>query len=112
MPMFPWGRYRYCTQYTDSDSVSYLDEREPFRYRDESDNRYHKAKNGDTWWGLAHMYFQGIPWQCRLWWLLCEYQPTPIVDPTLIIPEGTLVVIPSMRVVRDLVFSTERRRYH
>lgn len=110
--MFQWSRYRYCTLYTGDDGVSYLDEREPYRYKDERDNRYHRAKGGDTWWGLAHMYFQGVPRACGLWWLLCEYQPTPVLDPTLTIPEDTLVVVPSMRVVRMFVFSSERRRYH
>ena len=110
--MYPWSRYRYCTQYQDDDEKYYLDEREPFRFREEADNRIHKAKAGDTWWGLAHIYFDGIPRKCGLWWLLCEYQPTPIIDPTIAIKEGELIIIPSLRVLRMLVFNQERRRYH
>jgi len=113
MPMFEWSRYRYCTLFTDeSTGISKLDEREPFRYRDEPDNRFHRGKAGDSWWGLAHNYFQGVPRACGLWWLICEYQPTPVIDPTIVISEGQLIVIPPMRVVRMLVFSRERRRYH
>ncbi len=112
MPMFEWSRYRYCTQYTGSDDIPYIDEREPFRYKEQPDNRYHRARSGDTWWGLAHMYFQGVPRACGLWWLLCEYQPTPVIDPTLAIQEGTLIVVPSMRALRMNIFSPERRRYH
>ena len=112
MPMFQWSRYRYCTQFTGEDGVTYIDEREPFRYRDEKDNRFHRAKEGDSWWGLSHSYFQGVPRPSGLWWLLCEYQPTPVIDPTIIIPSNTLVIIPSARVLRMYVFSQQRRRYH
>jgi len=112
MPMYPWSRYRYCTLFTGDDSVSYIDEREPFGYRDEVDNRYHRSRRGDTWWGLAHLYFQGVPRACGLWWLICEYQPTRVIDPTCVIEENTLIVVPSMRVIRMMVFSPERRRYH
>jgi hypothetical protein len=110
--MFAWSRYRYCTQYTDSDGKLFIDEREPFRYREETDNRFHRARLGDTWWGLAHIYFQGIPRPCGLWWLLCEYQPDPVIDPTIVIPENKMVIIPSMRVLRMMVFTPERRRFH
>lgn len=111
MPMYPWSRYRYCTMYADGD-VMYLDEREPFRYRDDTDNRYHTASEGDTWWGLAHLYFQGVPRACGLWWLLCEFQPEPVIDPTIAIPDGKLIIVPSMRLLRMKIFSVEERKYH
>jgi hypothetical protein len=112
MPMFPWGRYRYCLQTANEDGILRLDEREPFRYKDEPDNRNHRARSGDSWWGLAHMYLQGIPRPCGMWWLLCEFQPTPVIDPTIVIPVNKLIIVPSLRLVRTEVFSNERRRYH
>ncbi|MCK4783160.1 MAG: hypothetical protein KAV87_05365 [Desulfobacteraceae bacterium] len=112
MPMFPWGRYRYCVQTENEDGILRLDERESFRYKNEPDNRNHRSRSGDFWWGLAHMYFQGIPRPCGLWWLLCEFQPVPVIDPTIVIPENTLIVVPSLRLVRLEVFSEERRKFH
>lgn len=110
--MFPFSRYQYCKELEDADGNRYLDEREPFRYRDSSDNRYHLVKDGDTLWGLAHLYFQGFPRPCGLWWLLAEYQPSPVVDPTIRLQQGDVIIVPSLRMVRMSVFSSDRRRYH
>jgi hypothetical protein len=78
MPMFKLSRYRYSTQFTE-DGISYIDEREPFRYREDSGNRFHRVKSGDTWWGLAHLYFSGFERPAGLWWLICEYQPVSAI---------------------------------
>jgi len=112
MPIFPSSRYRFCVEYEDSDGNSHLDEREPFRYQDEPDNEFHTVIDGDTWWGIAALYFQGMSRACGIWWLLCEYQPTPVVDPTIALKPGSVVVVPSLRLVRTQVFSSERRRFH
>lgn len=106
----PTSRYRYVTELEDSDGTHYLDEREPFRYRAEPDNRIHIANEGDTWWGLAGIYFPTYQRACGLWWLICEYQPEPVIDPTIAIEPGATIVIPSERIVRTEVFSEERRR--
>ena len=110
--MYEFSRYRYCTVLDNGTGTKYLDEREPFRFSDESDNRFHMAKEGETWWGLAWRYFRSFRNPSLLWWLLCEYQPEPVIDPTIIIEAGTQVVIPSERVLRSYVFSREQRRYH
>jgi len=111
------SRYRYCTVLDWGDiggtaGVKLLDEREPFRFRDESDNTFYTARAGDTWWGLAWKFFRSFRNPSLLWFLLCEYQPTPVVDPTIAIVGGQQVVIPSERVLRNYVFSREQRRYH
>lgn len=113
MPMYEYSRYRYCTVLTDSDGVTkYLDEREPFRFRDESDNRFYVAKEGDTWWGIAWRFFPSFPNKSLLWWLICEYQPEPVVDPTIKIAAGTQIAVPSERLLRNYVFNRENRRFH
>ncbi len=107
------SRLRYCHAYADAEGRLYLDEREPFPYRDEPDNVLHTVVEGDTWWGLVWRYLQGAAeYPERLWWLLCEYQPTPVLDPTLCLVPGTLVIIPSLRLVRMKVFSDQQRQYH
>jgi len=110
--MFPYSRYQFCKEIESDDGDRYLDEREPFRYQDLADNRFHAVKDGDTLWGLAHLYFQGFPRACGLWWVVAEFQSSPIVDPTLRLQPGEVLVIPSLRTVRQSIFSPERRRYH
>jgi hypothetical protein len=105
------SRYRYDVAFQ-RDDVQMMDDREPFRYRAEADNRYHTCQDGDTWWGLAYLYFQGVQRPESLWWLLCEFQPEPVIDPTIKLTAGAVVVIPSMRLLRTKVFSDEQRRYH
>lgn len=108
--MYPSSRYRYVLGYQEG-NYTFLDEREPVAYSEQPDNRYHRVKEGDTWWGLAHRYFDGFPRKCGLWWILVDFQPDPIVDPTIALIPGQILVIPSARFVRDEVFSSKRRRY-
>lgn len=110
--MFPLSRYKYCLVYTDDSDRQYLDEREPFRFTDEADNRFHPVTDGDTLWGLAHRYFPGFKRRAGLWWVIAEFQPTPIVDPTIRLKPGEVIVIPSERIVRTKLFSEDRRRFH
>jgi len=105
------SRYRFCTVLGGNGATSYLDEREPFRFRDEPDNRFHTARDGDTWWGLAWKFFAGFPNKALLWWLLCEFQPEAVVDPTIRIEAGRIVAIPSERLIRTQVFSRDNRRF-
>lgn len=106
------SRYQYCYELFDDDGVPYLTEPEPFEYRDEPDNRVYTAVDGDTLWGLAHFAFAGYPRPCGMWWIIGQYQPTPIIDPTIAITAGTKIYIPSERVVRLMLFNPERRRLH
>jgi nucleoid-associated protein YgaU len=110
--IYPESRYRYNRAYADAVAYPYLDEREPVRYRAERDNVFHTAQAGDTWWGLAQRYYPGYERASGLWWALCEFQPQPVVDPTLAIPAGTVVVIPSARLLRLAVFSDGQRAGH
>ena len=84
--------------------------REPFRFRELPDNRIVKAKEGDTLFTLAARNFAGIARPAGLWWVIADFQPQPIVDPTVRLRPGALVVIPSVRTVQEQIFSEERRR--
>jgi hypothetical protein len=112
MATYPLSRYRYNRSYADAAGRPYLDEREPFRYRAQPDNVHHTAQEGDTWWGLAQRYFPTFERASGLWWALCEFQPQPVVDPTVVIPAGAVVVIPSARLVRLELFSDGQRAGH
>jgi hypothetical protein len=83
-------------------------DREPFRFRPFVDNIVHTVRDGETLWTLAALYFQGFVRPSGLWWIIADYQPDPIFDPTIRLTKGTTLFIPSMRVVNELIFSDTR----
>lgn len=87
-----------------------LTEREPYRFRELPDNRLHKVREGDSLMTLASRYFDGMPRPAGLWWVIADFQPQPITDPTVRLRPGAFVVIPSIRTVQEDIFSTTRRR--
>ncbi len=109
MAVYSNSRYSYSKTMFDPDGVAFLGEAEPFRYSAQPDNTFHTVQEGDTLWGLAGLYFTGVPRPSGLWWLIGWFQPQPIVDPTLRLKAGSTMVIPSMRLVRMYVFNPERR---
>jgi len=40
-----------------------------------------------------------------LYWVIMDYQPTPIHDPTIRLAEGTVLVIPSVALVIEQVLA-------
>lgn len=87
----------------------FLEERTPYSFAQLSDNRAHVVRAGDTLWSLAGRYFRGLPRPSGLWWVIADFQPQPIHDPTVELPVGSIVVIPSLRTVEEKIFSEERR---
>jgi hypothetical protein len=65
---------------------------------------------GDTLWGLAGRYFAPLNRACGYWWVIADFQPDPIIDPTLGLEEGRVLFIPSRRVLTDVILAQARRR--
>lgn len=117
-----WSRHRFCTGYVDARGRVYLSEREPFAYRPLADNRVWHASEGDSLFSIADRMFGGLVGApgledpSQLFWVIADYQPDPppdwAADPTRRIPPGALVIVPSLRTVRELVFNEGRRREH
>lgn len=85
-----------------------LGERVPVRYAERSDNRTHVVRAGDTLWRLAATYFVALGRlptysAANLYWVIMDFQPTPIHDPTIRLAEGSVLVIPSVAFVVDVV---------
>jgi len=103
-----FSRYAGVEALVDGGGRRYLGEREPFGFHPFVDNRTHAVVEGDTLFHLAGRYFSPLPRACGLWWLIADFQPVPILDPTLAL-ERRLLVIPSVRAVTDVILPSLRR---
>ena len=78
-----------------------LPEREPLGFRDRADNRSHVVLPEDTLAALAGLYFDPLPRACGYWWAIAQFQPEPIVDPTLPLAVGRVLVVPSVAMLES-----------
>lgn len=109
MPPYVGSRYSFSLGVRDSQGRLCLTDREPYRFYPHEDNRTHQVVEGDTLWGLAGRYFSPLPRACGYWWVLADYQPDPIIDPTLKLALGRVLNIPSVRVLTDVILNESRR---
>jgi hypothetical protein len=111
MPPRELSRHTFTRVYTDEVGATVLDRAEPFRFVRLSDNIQHVVGRGDTLFTLAGRYYGAIdPDRASgLWWVIADFQPDPIHDPTIKLAEGRVMVIPSVRTVIERVFDERRR---
>ena len=109
MPPRPGSRHSFTVGLRDDEGRLYLSERVPFGYRDFPDSRVHIVSEADSLFTLAGRYFEPLPRACGLWWVIADFQPDPIFDPTLALDVGRRMVIPSVRVVTDVILADSRR---
>jgi hypothetical protein len=110
MPPRRFSRYSFSAAVLDDAGRLFLTEREPFRFRSLPDTRQHVVQAGDTLFSLAGRYFAPLPRPSGLWWVIADFQPEPIHDPTLALDLGRVVFIPSVRVITEEVFAEARRQ--
>lgn len=110
MPPRRFSRFTFSSAVLDGDERLFLTDREPFRFQPLPDNRQHVVKEGETLFSLAGRYFAPLPRPAGLWWIIADFQPDPIHDPTLSLEVGQSLVIPSVRVVTESILSESRRR--
>jgi len=118
MALSRFSRYRFCRIVTDPDGTTMLEDRSPWGFRDLPDNIRHLARLGDTWSSIAAQYYRGLQLDRpevpntgsdRLWWVVADFQPEPVYDPTIAIEPGTTIHLPSARTVLETIFSEKRR---
>lgn len=106
------SRYMFATGDSDDSGNLFLTEREPFRYDpDLRGTIRHVVSVGDSLQSIAFRYWstlqlgdREIPWGPEhLWWILAEFQPDPILDPTIDLVPGKTILVPSVRVVQERV---------
>jgi hypothetical protein len=110
MPPRKLSRYAFCSGIKDADDVLFLTDRIPFPFRVLKDTRRYTVQQGDTLFSIAGKLFAPITRGAGLWWVIADFQPQPILDPTLQLSPGSTVFVPSVRTVHELVFSSSRRR--
>ncbi len=110
MPPRVGSRHSFALGVRDAGGVLHLTEREPYRFRAHTDNRVHVVVQGDTLWGLAGRYFAPLPRACGFWWAIADFQPDPVVDPTLLLEPGRRMFIPTLRVLTDVILGEAGRR--
>ena len=110
MPPKSGSRHSFTLGTRDDAGRLFLTEREPYGFRELADTRRHTVVQGDSLWGFAGRYFTPLPRACGFWWAIADFQPDPVVDPTLLLEAGRVVFIPSVRVLTDIVLSSRRRQ--
>lgn len=109
MPPRLYSRHQFVLGVADTSNRLLLTDRSPYAFRQFADNRQHIAKEGDSLFTLAARYFKGFPRPAGLWWVIADFQPDPIFDPTILLEPGRLIIIPSHRTVQDEIFHERRR---
>lgn len=110
MPPQAGSRHSFTFGIRDEAGRLLLTEREPYRFREHADTRVHVVAQGDTLFGLAGRYFAPLPRACGFWWVIADFQPDPIIDPTLELAMGRRLFVPSLRVLTDVILAEARRR--
>ena len=102
--------FTLATRFTaDALGRRFLKPREPYRFVQRDDNRIHVVRSGDSLYSLAAKYFRGFKRLAGLWWIIADFQPQPIHDPTIVLTPGTVLHVPSRRTVEEDIFGEKRR---
>lgn len=109
MPPQARSRYLFCEGRVNAAGALFLTDRVPFRFRELPDSRVHTVIEGHTLRTIANTFFEGIPRPSELWWVIADFQPEPIVDPTIRLTPNRRLIIPSVRTVLEKIFNESRR---
>ena len=109
MPPQIYSRFQFTSGLTDAASKLFLSDRVPYTFQNFSDNRQYVATANDSLFTIAARFFQGFARPAGLWWVIADFQPDPILDPTLLLDPGRVLIIPSIRTVQEEIFSERRR---
>ena len=114
MPPGRFSRHRFTFATLGSDGTLSLSDRVPYAFREFNDNRRHVVVEGDNLWNLAGRYFrsESIERPSGLWWVLADFQPQPIFDPTLKLAPGRVIHVPSFRTLFEEILNERRRAEH
>lgn len=104
------SRHSFVYGVRDEEGRLFLTEREPYGFHAHSDTRAHVVAQGESLYDLAGRYFAPLPRACGFWWAIADFQQDPIIDPMLELEVGRRLLVPSVRVLTDVILSERRRR--
>ena len=108
------SRHLFTTaQQNDTDAPMYLADRTPYRFNNFLDNTVYEVKGGDTLHRIAAKHYASLGQlpsvsAANLWWVIADFQPIPIHDPTVQLVNGETLVLPSLRVVSEKILQRQR----
>jgi hypothetical protein len=91
----PNSRYRRGLTFIDLDNYIYQPLIEGDDYDPRDDDINHIVVDGETLFSIAHLYYKNIPGGVHNWWIIAEYQPVPVIDPTRKLQPRSIVIVPS-----------------
>lgn len=117
MPPRLHSRHTFVTQVDDGKDPKrvFLSGRSKFRYEDLPDNTIHTVKDGDSLHRLAARTYAPLSRPpefsaAQFWWVIADFQPQPIHDPTIILATGSTLILPSLRTLQDKILNPAFRR--
>ena len=112
MPIYEKSRYWNSARGLSLEGDIVLTERLYYYFRRLPDNIEHKVIAGDSFQSIAYYYYDGIMPAGRssaeLWWVIADFQPTPVNDPTLALEPGSIIYVPSRRVLEQDILAERR----
>jgi hypothetical protein len=108
VPPHVGSRFSFSAALEDESGRLYLAGREPYRFTVHADTRIHRVTEGDTLFSLAGKYFEPLPRACGYWWAIADFQPDPILDPTLELERGAVLFVVSLRVLTNVILADPR----
>lgn len=117
MPPRLYSRHSFVEQLDDGGEERrvFLSDREPFGYRDLPDNEPYVVQEGDRLNDLAARKYAALDdpprfYADQLWFVIADFQPSPIHDPTIALVAGQQLILPSTKTVLDQILNAEFRR--
>lgn len=111
--MLKFSPHQYTMAKTNTAGERFLTDRVPFRFVEVPGTRVHVVQEGERMEDLAQRYLARFDTDdtpaAGLAWLLRDFQPTPIIDPTIKLKAGALVYIPTESFVAQRIFDDRRR---
>lgn len=100
----PYSRYRLAFTVRDEvQNLTYTLIRSRRVFFDPSaENRIYKAQIGENIFSVAARHFRGYARPAALYWLLADYQPVPILDPTKDLDGMDIYIPPAEKVAAIL----------
>ncbi len=111
--MLKFSPHQYTTAKTNTLGQRFLTDRVPFRFVDAPDNRVHIVQEGERMEDIASRYYARFETvdtpAAGFAWLIRDFQPVTIIDPTIKLKAGQRLYIPSDNFVAQRIFDDRRR---